>query len=95
MPNKAPGRTRHSAPLGMFVREPISIPLVANRRWRSEEDDTNKRVGFGPRLGAALIDVVVVMILGTLLGGMLGSALDPGAGAIAGSSRNEGAAALA
>jgi uncharacterized RDD family membrane protein YckC len=55
----------------------------------------DKRVGFGPRLGAVLIDVVAIMILGTVFGGVLGSALGLGAGALAGSTTGEGAPAAA
>ncbi len=32
-----------------------------------------KRIGFGPRLGAALIDAVLVWILSSILGGVLGT----------------------
>jgi len=55
----------------------------------------DKRVGFGPRLGAALIDVVAIVILGGVFGGILGSVLGLGAGALAGSATDEGGAAVA
>jgi uncharacterized RDD family membrane protein YckC len=54
-----------------------------------------KRVGFGPRLGAALIDIVAVMILGGVFGGMLGSLLGLGTGALAGAATGEAGAAAA
>ena len=44
----------------------------------------DKRVGFGPRLGAALIDMVLISIVSLLFGGTLGALLGLGAGAIAG-----------
>ena len=53
-----------------------------------------KRVGFGPRVGAALVDFVLVMILGFLFGGVLGGILGVGAGALTGAASDvEGAAA--
>ncbi len=55
----------------------------------------DKRVGFGPRLGAAVIDAVVIMIAGGLFGGILGSILGIGAGAAAGTATDEEAAAVA
>ncbi|MEW5981717.1 MAG: RDD family protein [Acidobacteriota bacterium] len=56
----------------------------------------DKRVGFGPRLAAAVIDVVVITILGLVFGGMLGAALGLGAGAAAGlADAGEAAAAAA
>lgn len=54
----------------------------------------DKRVGFGPRLGAALMDFVVVLVLSMLFGGVLGGMLGLGAGGAIGSSSDaEGAAA--
>jgi uncharacterized RDD family membrane protein YckC len=55
----------------------------------------NKRVGFGPRLGAVLIDCVAIAILGTLFGGILGSAFGLGAGAVTGAATDERGAAAA
>ena len=43
----------------------------------------DKRVGFGMRLVAALIDAVIVVIPSALFGGMLATALGLGAGALA------------
>ena len=54
----------------------------------------DKRIGFGPRLGAALIDMVIISVLSLFLGGTLGAMLGLGAGAMAGvSDQAEGAAA--
>lgn len=54
----------------------------------------DKRVGFGPRLGAVLMDGIVVWLLSFFLGGTLGAMLGLGAGAIAGAGdQAEGAAA--
>jgi uncharacterized RDD family membrane protein YckC len=54
----------------------------------------DKRVGFGPRLGAALIDFVVIVVLAVVFGGVVGGMLGLGAGAAIGStSDSEGAAA--
>lgn len=56
----------------------------------------DKRVGFGPRFVATLIDVVLIGVLGALFGGAIGSALGLGAGALAGAATDtEGAAAAA
>ncbi len=44
-----------------------------------------KRVGFGPRLIAALIDAVIVMVLAFVFGGMIGGLLGLGVGAALGS----------
>lgn len=56
----------------------------------------DKRVGFGPRLGAALIDFVLVMVVGFLFGGIIGGVLGLGAGALTGAATDqEGAAAAA
>ncbi len=54
-----------------------------------------KRVGFGPRFGAFLLDFVVVIVLAIVLGGAVGGMLGMGAGAAVGSagSEAEGAAA--
>jgi uncharacterized RDD family membrane protein YckC len=54
----------------------------------------DKRVGFGPRLGAALIDMVVIVVLGLVFGSVVGGMLGLGAGAAIGSTSDaEGAAA--
>jgi len=55
----------------------------------------DKRVGFGPRLGAALLDVVLITIVSLLFGGTLGALLGLGAGALAGvgNASSDGAAA--
>jgi uncharacterized RDD family membrane protein YckC len=54
----------------------------------------DKRIGFGPRLGAALIDMVVVVVLGLVFGSVVGGVLGLGAGAAIGSTSDaEGAAA--
>jgi len=54
----------------------------------------DKRVGFGPRLGAALLDVVLITVVSMLFGGTLGALLGLGAGAIAGAgTEGDGAAA--
>jgi uncharacterized RDD family membrane protein YckC len=55
----------------------------------------DKRVGFGPRLGAAVIDAVIIMVVGGMFGGMLAAALGLGAGAAAGLAGGEDAAAAA
>ena len=55
----------------------------------------DKRVGFGPRLGAALVDVVLISIVSLLFGGTLGALLGLGAGAIAGAGSTEGGEAAA
>jgi uncharacterized RDD family membrane protein YckC len=56
----------------------------------------DKRVGFGPRLGAALVDVVLITVVSLLFGGTLGALLGLGAGAIAGAGTDgEGAGAAA
>jgi uncharacterized RDD family membrane protein YckC len=53
-----------------------------------------KRVGFGPRLGAWLIDLVVVCIISLLFGGIIGTLFGVGAGTLAGAAaEGEGAAA--
>jgi uncharacterized RDD family membrane protein YckC len=54
-----------------------------------------KRVGFGPRLGAAALDFVLVCIVSLIFGGALGALLGLGAGAIAGAASNEGGEAAA
>ena len=54
----------------------------------------DKRVGFGPRLGAALLDVVLITVVSLLFGGTVGALLGLGAGAIAGAG-TEGAGAAA
>lgn len=57
----------------------------------------DKRVGFGPRLIAAIIDGIIITVVGFLLGGTLGALLGIGAGAAAGAAAGaegaEGAAA--
>ncbi|MCX6552925.1 MAG: RDD family protein [Acidobacteria bacterium] len=55
----------------------------------------DKRVGFGLRLGAALLDMCLIVVVSLLLGGTLGALLGVGAGAIvgAGAGSNEQAAA--
>jgi uncharacterized RDD family membrane protein YckC len=55
----------------------------------------DKRVGFVPRLQAALIDFVAVLVLGFVFGGVLGSVLGIGAGALAGAATGEAGAAAA
>lgn len=55
----------------------------------------DKRVGFGPRLGAALIDFVLVMAVGFVFGGIIGGALGLGAGALTGAATDEAGAAAA
>jgi uncharacterized RDD family membrane protein YckC len=55
----------------------------------------DKRVGFGPRLGAALIDCVLVMVVGFVFGGIIGGALGLGAGALTGAATDEAGAAAA
>ncbi len=53
-----------------------------------------KRIGFGLRFGAMLIDCVIIMVLAVVFGGMLGGLLGLGAGAALGTgSETEGAAA--
>ena len=54
-----------------------------------------KRVGFGPRLGAALIDMVLITIVSLLFGGTLGAMLGLGAGALAGSAGENATGAAA
>ena len=54
-----------------------------------------KRVGFGPRLGAALLDMVLICIVSLLFGGTLGALLGLGAGAIAGAAGEGDSAAAA
>ena len=54
-----------------------------------------KRVGFGPRLGAALIDLVLISIVSLLFGGTLGALFGLGAGAIAGAAGDDGQSAAA
>jgi uncharacterized RDD family membrane protein YckC len=55
----------------------------------------DKRVGFGPRLGAALLDVVLITIVSLLFGGTMGALLGLGAGAIAGAGAEADGAAAA
>jgi hypothetical protein len=43
-----------------------------------------KRVGFGPRLVAFLVDLVLVCVVSVFFGGALGAMLGLGAGAVAG-----------
>jgi uncharacterized RDD family membrane protein YckC len=50
-----------------------------------------KRVGFGPRLGAALIDMVAVGVAGVLVGGTIGGLLGGGAGPLAGAAGDQAA----
>lgn len=49
-----------------------------------------ERIGFGKRLGAYLIDWVVIMIGGTVAGSVLGGVLGAGAGAAAGAGAGAG-----
>jgi uncharacterized RDD family membrane protein YckC len=51
-----------------------------------------KRVGFGTRLAAALVDFVVVGVIGFGAGAALGSILGGGLGSVLGGSSQEGAA---
>ncbi len=52
-----------------------------------------KRIGFGPRFGAMLIDCVLIVVLSIVFGGMLGGMLGMGAGSALGSgSSTEGGA---
>jgi uncharacterized RDD family membrane protein YckC len=57
----------------------------------------DKRIGFGPRLGALLIDIVLagiaIVIIGPLVGGLLGAAAMAEAAKVAGDPATEGAAA--
>jgi uncharacterized RDD family membrane protein YckC len=57
----------------------------------------NERIGFGLRLLAALIDGVVIVIVGSIVGSVLGGVLGAGAGAAIGSGAapNDAAAAAA
>jgi uncharacterized RDD family membrane protein YckC len=55
----------------------------------------DKRVGFGPRLGAALIDVVLVSCVSLIFGGALGALFGLGAGALAGAAGSEAGGAAA
>ena len=54
----------------------------------------DKRIGFGARTGAALIDFLAIAILGSVFGGMLGTVLGLGLGALGGSPQFAGVAAV-
>ena len=43
----------------------------------------DKRVGFGPRLGAAVIDLVLISVVSLMFGGTLGALLGLGVGSLA------------
>ena len=51
-----------------------------------------KRVGFGPRFAAALIDLAIVAVLGFVAGATIGGLLGGGIGAALGGSSGEGGA---
>jgi uncharacterized RDD family membrane protein YckC len=53
-----------------------------------------KRVGFGPRLVAALVDVLVVLAATVGIGGTIGGLLGGGVGGALGASDNSAAAAI-
>jgi uncharacterized RDD family membrane protein YckC len=53
-----------------------------------------KRVGFGPRLIAALIDAAIVMVLAIVFGGMVGGLLGLGVGAAIGAGGDSDSAAV-
>jgi uncharacterized RDD family membrane protein YckC len=55
----------------------------------------DKRVGFGPRFGAALLDIVLICIVSLLFGGTMGALLGLGAGAMIGAGTEGGGAAAA
>lgn len=51
-----------------------------------------RRVGFGPRLAAALIDAVIVAVVGVVVGGAVGGMLGGGLGSVLGGASPDGAA---
>ncbi len=55
----------------------------------------NERIGFGLRLGAYLIDTIVIWIIGGILGFVLGGVLGVGVGATAGAGGSDEAAQAA
>lgn len=50
------------------------------------------RVGFGTRLGAAIIDCIAILVAGAILGAVLGGVFGVGVGAAAGGGAGEAAA---
>ena len=52
-----------------------------------------KRVGFGPRLAASLIDLLIVGVVGLVAGAAIGGMLGRGIGGVLGGAADDGAAA--
>jgi len=54
-----------------------------------------QRIGFGKRLGALVIDIVIIGVVSVLGGGVIGAVLGAGAGAVAGAGDQNSQAAAA